>query len=276
MTLACDKGSKLFGLISVYHQMEYSLGGDNKHGLPSNGGSHFFEQDFAYVPLFDHDWINPVDMTDGQLVYFQSPAVRLSSFSSFISVQMELYVTKKNECHQVCNQNKVIDLSGFWGKKLDGECGCLSVNVEQGSTRMYYILLKDAVDTALEVKFVTETNFLRQVAGYVVAYYGDEFLYDSKSEPSKDCYFALLFLPKPPYSLQASTFPLIKSRLAVPTMGSLIVKAYFEDFYSGEVILNNNCKFKPELGGWEDDTINGSEGCSLKVDVVWDPEDSYL
>ncbi|GJV53398.1 arginine--tRNA ligase, chloroplastic/mitochondrial, partial [Tanacetum coccineum] len=262
-----DEDAKLHGLISA----------SDKHGLLSDGGSNFFEPDFAHVPLFNYDCHEPINMISGYLVYLghstSGHSIPFTSFSSFIELYMELYVTKKEECHQVCNDRKAIDLSDLWDRNQDGACGCLSVKVEEGCTSLYYILLKDAVDTAIEVNFRTKSDKLcLKVSGYILAYYGDDFLEECQSESeyiNKDCFYALLFLPKSAYYLKASQIPLIQSVLAVPTKGSLIIKAYVEDYHSREVIMNDSCKFKPQLGDCSSGTISGTEGCSLEVKVKW-------
>ncbi|GKE89903.1 hypothetical protein Tco_1567378, partial [Tanacetum coccineum] len=105
---------------------------------------------------------------------------------------------------------KEIDLSSFWDRKSE--------------------------DTALKVKFVTKADTpARLVRGYVHAYYGDEFLYKCQSETiSKECYMALLFRAAPSYELTAGDISLIKSFLAVPTKGSLIIKAFLQDVNFGK------------------------------------------
>ncbi|GKD47493.1 hypothetical protein Tco_1276469 [Tanacetum coccineum] len=269
-----DEDAKLHGLISA----------SDKHGLLSDGGSNFFEPDFAHVPLFNYDCHEPINMISGYLVYLghstSGHSIPFTSFSSFIELYMELYVTKKEECHQVCNDRKAIDLSDLWDRNQDGACGCLSVKVEEGCTSLYYILLKDAVDTAIEVNFRTKSDKLcLKVSGYILAYYGDDFLEECQSESeyiNKDCFYALLFLPKSAYYLKASQIPLIQSVLAVPTKGSLIIKAYVEDYHSREVIMNDSCKFKPQLGDCSLGTISGTEGCSLEVKVKWNCQGQYI
>ena len=247
----------LFGLISVSH----------KYGLPSDGGSHFFEPDFAHVPLFNREWCNPVNQTDYGFVYVGHPSV---SFSSSVEIRMELYVNKnKNACYQLCNHKIEIDLLDFWDDKSDSACGALRFEGEDGSTYLFYILLKDAIDVALEIEFVTKTPG-REVCGYVLAYYGDDFLYECQCLPSRKYnYMALLFLPN--HVLEAGKIQLIKSTLAVPTKGTLVIKAYLEDAKSGKVIMKNNYKFKSQLSECSVGTISGIEGedCRLDLKVDW-------
>lgn len=258
-----DHEGELFGLISVSDKI-----------VPS--WSHFFETDVTHVPLFNHDWRNPIKNLDSNCVYLGNPGSGYSvSFSYFIEICAELYVTNKNECYQLCNHKKEIDLSSFW-ENSDGVCGQLTVNAKHGYATMYYILLKDAIDTTLKVKFITEPNTPpRRVRGYLQAYYGDEFLYKCQSGSiCKECYMAVLFRAAPSYELKAGYIPLNKSMLAVPTKGSLIIKAYLQDVDSKKVIIDGTSNFKPLDGS--SDTITGSEGCSLNVEVSWNYTCRYL
>ncbi|PWA54176.1 arginyl-tRNA synthetase, class Ic [Artemisia annua] len=256
---------EVFGLISVA----------DKYGLlSSDQGLHFFEPEVAHVPLFYHDWCNPVKMIDWGLIYLGNPGSSHSvPFTSSIEFRMELYVTKKkNASYQLCNHKIELDLSNFWGEKSDSACGVLTVEGEDGPTYMFYVLLKDAVDAALEIRFETACD--RRVHGYVVAFYGDDFFYECECLPSdKDGYMALLFLPNTSSVLTNCIIPLIRSVLAVPTKGSLIIKAYLED-ESGEVIMNDTCKFKSQLEGCSSNTIRGTD-CSLEVKVDWKFQAQY-
>jgi len=263
-----DRKGWVFGQISA----------SDKFGLR---GSQFSERDFAHVSLFDEDWRNPIPIIDSGLVYTGNPSSgHPVSFSCFIEICLELYVTNKNESYQVCDHKKDIDLSDFWDKKSEGVCGCLPIVVNNGCTRLYYMLLRDAVDTSLKIKFNTKRDSgACEVRGYIIAYYGDDFLYESRSEDrtsSRDNYIALLFRPDAPYVLKdGDVIPLIKSVLAVPTKGSLVVKAYMEDVHSNEVIMDECFKFKPRLDGFTRDTIIGRK-CSLDLTASWNFLTRYL
>nr|GEU45628.1 arginine--tRNA ligase, chloroplastic/mitochondrial [Tanacetum cinerariifolium] len=129
------------------------------------------------------------------------------------------------------NVSGKIDLSDFWDKESDSACGVLAVRGADGSTYMNYILLKDAIDAALEVKFETGTPG-REVRGYVLAHYGDDFLIECQRQNSRKYqYMALLFLPN--HVLEAGEIQLLKPVMAVPAKGSLVIKAYLEDVKSG-------------------------------------------
>ncbi|GKC51899.1 hypothetical protein Tco_1074644, partial [Tanacetum coccineum] len=253
-----DQNGKLFGLISV----------SDKFGLVSDGESHFFEPDFAHVPLFNHKWCDPVNLTDSGLVYVGNPSFRHSvSFSSSIEIRMELYIAKNENLYQLCNHKIEIDLSDFWDKESDSACGVLAVRGADGSTYMNYILLKDAIDAALKVKFETETPG-REVRGYVLAHYGDDFLIECQRQNSRKYqYMALLFLPN--HVLEAGEIQLLKPVMAVPAKGSLIIKAYLEDVQSGNVIMKGTCKFNSQHSGCSDVRTIDGEDCSFGLKVEW-------
>ncbi|GJX57361.1 arginine--tRNA ligase, chloroplastic/mitochondrial, partial [Tanacetum coccineum] len=257
--LGSDKVGRVFGVISV----------SDKYGLlSSDGESHFFEPDFAHVPLFNHKWCDPIIPTESGLVYLGNPSSGCSvSVSSSIEVRMELYVAKNEDaCYQISNHKVEIDFSDFWEEKSDSACGALTVSGEEGSTLLFYVVLKDAIDASLEVKFETKTPG-RKVRGYVLAYYGDDFLAECQCQPSRKYnYMSLLFLPN--HVLKAGAIQLLRSLLAVPTKGSLVIKAYLEDVNSGEVIMKNNCKFKSQPWGSSFGTISGTD-CQFDLKVDW-------
>lgn len=259
-----DNKGLIFGNISA----------SDKFGLQ---GSHF-EPDFVHVSLFNVDCRKPIKIIDSGLVYLGNPSSgHPVSFSFFVEICLELYVTtsNKDEGYQVCDHKKDIDLSDFWDKRSDGVCGRLSLGVENGNTELYYMLLRDAVDTSLKMKFNTKMAF--EVCGYVIAYYGDDFLYESQSKTEticKDCYMAFLFRESS-YVIMDDYIPLIKSVLAVPTKGSLIIKVYLEDTLSKKVIMNETCKFQPLRYNCSKVTTIGGMNCSLDITVSWDYQDRY-
>ncbi|GJX48588.1 arginine--tRNA ligase, chloroplastic/mitochondrial [Tanacetum coccineum] len=268
--ILCEYLYDLAKKFNSYHFSMYEIFTIDKFGL---WGSHFSEPDYAHVSLFNEDWPNPIRINDQGLVYTGNPnSGHPVSFSQFIDICLELYIVtdKKNDGYQVGDHKEEIDLSEFWDKKLDGLCSCLSIGGDNRHTCLYYMLLRDAIDTTLEIKFTTKTDgFACEVHGYIVAHYRDVFLYESQSETDticKDSYMALLFRPEPPYVLTDGIILLIKSVLAVPTKGSLIVKAYMEDAKSDKVIMDGCCKFKPLLEyGCISGTIARRDGCSLDL-----------
>nr|GEZ55287.1 arginine--tRNA ligase, chloroplastic/mitochondrial [Tanacetum cinerariifolium] len=117
---------KLHGLISA----------SDKHGLLSDGGSHFFEPDFAHVPLFNYDFHEPIKMINGYLVYLchsiSGHSIPFTSFSSFIELYMELYVTKKKECHQDYHAREVIMNDSCKFKPQLGDCSSGTISGTEG------------------------------------------------------------------------------------------------------------------------------------------------
>lgn len=256
--LGSDKVGKVFGVISV----------SDKYGILSlDGESRFFEPDFAHVPLFNHKWCDPITPTDLGLVYLGNSGHSVP-VSSSIEVRMELYVAKNEDaCYQVCNHKIEIDLLDFWDKKSESACGVLTISGMEGATHLFYILLKDAIDASLEVKFETMTPG-REVRGYVIAYYGDDFLTECQCPPSvKYNYMSILFLPN--HVLENGVIQLIKSLLAVPTKGSLVIRAYLEDVNSGEVIMKNSFKFKSQPKGCSSIGIISGTDCQFDLKVDW-------
>ncbi|GJY00238.1 hypothetical protein Tco_0357256 [Tanacetum coccineum] len=92
---------------------------------------------------------------------------------------------------------------------LPRKCGRLSVDGEDGVTNMYYMLLKDAVDTVMEVSLKPKT--LRKVSGTILANYDDgrEFSMESY-HPIQSCYYALLFRAQSPVDSNDGKILLVK------------------------------------------------------------------
>ncbi|PWA59642.1 arginine--tRNA ligase, chloroplastic/mitochondrial [Artemisia annua] len=251
-----EKGN-MFGLISV----------SDKYGLRSHGGAHLFEPDFPYVPLFNVEWCDPINIHHAEVVYLENPSSHLSvPFSSSIEIRMELYVTteKKDGCFQLCNRKFKMDLKDIWGEKLYSKCGRLNVKGKDGRILMHYILLKDAVDTALQVTFKGKRH--RKVYGNIFAYYGGEFSYDCLHS-TQDYYMALLCRSY----LKIGQIPLKKSMLAVPKNASLKIKAHLVDVDANEVILSGCYEFLRPTEGITYGILDGFDGttCSLELKVDW-------
>ena len=217
-TSVVEKG-RLFGFIAI----------SDKYGILSDGASHLCNPDFGYVSLFDLDWRHPVKMRSCGIVNLGNPNSQHSvPFSSSIEIRMELYVTTKmrEACFQLCSHRATIELSDFWKTKSDSMCAYLDVKGEGGSTQLRYILLKDAVDTSLKVRFKTKKIHGHKVRGYIYAYYGSEFQYGCTCI-QKAKYTSSLFQPDFPILLKDDyKICLKKSIIAVPNNGSLIIEAY--------------------------------------------------
>ncbi|GKB39533.1 hypothetical protein Tco_0884475 [Tanacetum coccineum] len=264
---------RLFGIIAV----------SDKYGLLSDGAYHLCEADFAYVPLFDLDWRHSKYILNGGDLFLGNPSSHHSvPFSSSIELRMELYVTTnmKDGCFQLCSHKSVIQLSDFWKKKSDSMCAYLDAKGEGGSTRLHYILLKDAVDTDLKVRFKTEKIRGHKVSVYIYAYYGSEFQY---GRADKDSYTPTLFQSKYPILLKdGCEICLKRSMMAVPKNGSLIIQArLIEVSESKQVILNDFWEFiMPTIGNETEGSckegsckgyINGENGtgCYLDLELGW-------
>ncbi|PWA48793.1 arginine--tRNA ligase, chloroplastic/mitochondrial [Artemisia annua] len=258
------KRGQLFGLISV----------SDKDGLLLDAGSHISEPDFGYIPIFNVDWSDSTNMRNGAVVYLEDPSFhRLVPFSSSIDIRIELNVISedKDACFPMCNTKFELDVSEFWAKKLDSKCGRLSINGENAITSMYYILLRDAIDTVVEVSFKTKTR--RKVCGYIAAYYDDDSDLPFESyHPMRNWYAALLVKSHLPFNLVDGKIALKKSILAVPVKGSLRIEANLQDYDSEEVILKGSHTFKSQRKDSSSYIIDGREGTDfgLDVKVKWD------
>ncbi|GJY03311.1 arginine--tRNA ligase, chloroplastic/mitochondrial [Tanacetum coccineum] len=250
----------MFGLISV----------SDKYGSRSDGGSHLFEPDFPYVHLFNFEWCDPIKMRNGGTVHLGNPSSHHSvPFSTSIEIRFELYVTseKKDACFQLSNRKFKKKLSDIWDdKSKNSKCGSYNVKGEDGRTRMHYILIKDAIDTSMEVRFKAGTH--HRVHGHIFAYYGgDSFSYDCPYGIITD-YKGKLFssyLKDGPISLE-------RSFLAVPSDASLIIEGYLVDHDTNEVILHDCREFIPPTKGCSTvGTLYGLDGtaCSLELKVNW-------
>ncbi|PWA86522.1 arginine-tRNA ligase [Artemisia annua] len=246
---------KLFGLIAV----------SDKYGLLPNEGSYFSKPDCAYVPLFNVDCCDAIDMRGSGVLYLGDPSCQHSvSFSSSIEVRMELTATteRKNVCFQLCNHKFKIDSSDIWEKEIDSKCDFVVVEGEDGRTKMHYILIRDAVDADLELRFNTKTP--HEVCGFICAFYG--------CHPIHDSYTVLLFQSDLPFVLKHGRIPLERSMLAVPMNGSLVIEVELKDFKSGDVIFKGSRTFKSLREGTSHENIKAIETeieCSLDMKVHW-------
>ncbi|PWA86518.1 arginine--tRNA ligase, chloroplastic/mitochondrial [Artemisia annua] len=248
---------KLFGLIAV----------SDKHGLLPVGGFHTSEPDVAYVSLFKVDWCDAIDIRESGILYLGNPSSQRSlPFSSSIGIWMELNVIseRNDRCFEICNCKFELDTSDIWEEEIDGKCGCFSVEGEDGSTQMHYILLRDAVDTDLVMRFNTKTP--RQVRGRIYAYYGSDFPYGRR--PMHASYVALLFESDLPLLLEDGEIKLKRTMLAVPLNGSLIINVKLVDVDSEEVLFQDSRTFKSQPKDSSHETIEGTD-CSLDLKVHW-------
>nr|GEY88339.1 arginine--tRNA ligase, chloroplastic/mitochondrial [Tanacetum cinerariifolium] len=135
----------MFGFISI----------SDKYGSIPNGGSHIFEPDFVYVPIFDHEWCNPIDMHNRKYICLGNPSSPNSvAFSSSVKINMEIYVTdeEKKACYEIFRTKVEVDLSNIWSRNLGSKCSLVKAKGGDAYTQMYYTLIKDAVDVVVEIR----------------------------------------------------------------------------------------------------------------------------
>ncbi|GJX17208.1 hypothetical protein Tco_0218040 [Tanacetum coccineum] len=168
--------------------------------------------------------------------------------------------------YNICNKVIELDISDFWAEKLDATCGYYAVKGVDGVTDLHYMLLKNAVDTTVEVTFKTNTDGPK-VYGHIFASYGDDFPYDCDRQ-SQRYYKALLFQPDPLKPLENGvTISLRRSMLSVPLNGQLVIKAYLEEVESEKAIVEGSCTFKSQRDDSTIGVIKGPEGTNWSLDV---------
>nr|GEX34280.1 arginine--tRNA ligase, chloroplastic/mitochondrial [Tanacetum cinerariifolium] len=263
----------MFGLIAV----------SDKYGLLSDGVSHLFEPDFAYVPLFDHEWCHPINMHNSEYIYLGNPNYRHSvAFSSSIEISMDIYVTteKKNACFELCSRKFKLDLLNIWDKNSGNQCCSIDIKGRDGITQMNLMLIKNAIDATLEIRYKTKTiddeARVCKVRGQIYAYYGSDIL-DHCRASMRPCYWALLFRSDVPFALEGDKIPLRKSLLAVPKDAPLKISAYLYDVESEKVIFDGICELRSLIEGSSKGDIQGLKGteCSLSLKAAWTYQVQY-
>ncbi|GJU48959.1 arginine--tRNA ligase, chloroplastic/mitochondrial [Tanacetum coccineum] len=254
------ESGKMFGSISI----------SDKYGSIPDGGSHIFEPDFAYVPLFDHEWFHSIDMHNREYICLGNPSSPNSvAFSSSVEINMEIYVTDKEKkaCFEVGCTKMELDLLDIWSRNLGSKCGLVTAKGEDGYTEMYYMLIKDAVDARVEIRYRGGRG-PGKVRAEIYAYYGSDIL-DRCLDTKRPCYRALLFRADE-IALEelGEKIPLRKAVMAVPKGAPLKILAHLYDIESDEVILDGICELSSLTEGRNKGAIEGS-GCSLSLRVEW-------
>ncbi|GKA13864.1 hypothetical protein Tco_0693510 [Tanacetum coccineum] len=263
------KRGKLLGQISVSDNI----------GLLSDAWVQTYEPECGLVELFNRDWCDSEDMVNFGYLYFGNISSHQSiPFSSYMEIFMKLFVTndEKDAVFQLCDHESDISFSNFWEKDKDSTCCAIKVAGEDGYVMMHYILLKDAVDAAIEITCTTLADNLK-VYGEIFAYYGNNFDYQCKHELLKfqrSFYTALLYQDNPSSVSSGAKIPLIKSLLAVPNKDGCLVIEFKLNDESGNEILSECCEIPSQT---EDSitTVLAGVGCSFCLKVDWSQGKGY-
>ncbi|GJZ67567.1 hypothetical protein Tco_0630807 [Tanacetum coccineum] len=266
------KKGKMFGYIIA----------SDAYGVRTNGWEPIYKPDCGYVSLLNCDWYDAEDMINHGFVYPRNPSSHHTvPLSHSFSIRMELVVEteEKDSFFQLGYEGRELDFSEFERTNAaDGACRVLVVEGKELVAHLYYILLKDALDTFLEVTFNRDAApGALQVYGEMNAYYGDDFPYSSDNLV-KGFYKTRLFEPDVDSGLWAGPIRLTKSALAAPRNGSLVIEANLRELHSDRLIMDGNISFTFEeaikcitgegCSGEEVNRIMG-EGCYFEVKVNW-------
>ncbi|GKA46197.1 hypothetical protein Tco_0738993 [Tanacetum coccineum] len=251
------KDGNLFGLIQV----------SDYYGLLPDGSGKQLNRGTRCVSLLSRHWRDSIEIRNNGRLEIGNPSYSVP-FSSYMKIGIVLYATTKNkdDFFEVCNHWSYLNFSPFLEKDSESSCESLVVGGDYGHTRMHYILLRDAVDATIKVKFGRVSD--RRVCGEILAYY-DQFDYGDDNLV-KRFYKASLFESYDGSVLEDGDVPLTRSILAVPIKGSLIIEAHLTDFDSGDVILDGCCAFSSHCKG----SFKKDIKChTLEVEITWSQVD---
>ncbi|GKD36799.1 hypothetical protein Tco_1257006, partial [Tanacetum coccineum] len=130
---------------------------------------------------------------------------------------------------------------------------------DDGHIRINYILLRDAVDADIEVKLAGIRD--RSVSGEIFAYYKE---FDSRDVLVESLYKASLFESFGGSGFKDGALLLTRSRLAVPTKGSLVIETRLMDFKSGAYILRDFCVFDSDCNEGSEDPLRAKHQRTTK------------
>ncbi|GJX27036.1 arginine--tRNA ligase, chloroplastic/mitochondrial [Tanacetum coccineum] len=251
------KGGKVFGSLEV----------SDYYGLRPDGWGALHNPGPGRVSLFCHDWCDSVEIQNNGRLKIGNPSSRHSvPFSSSMRICILLYATtkKKDEFFEVCNHKSYMNFSPFLDNNSESSCEFLVAGGDDGHIRMHFVLLRDAVDATIKVKFGMGSN--RRVCGEILAYYG-EFDYGDDNLV-KSFYKASLFESYYGSVREGGDVPLMRSVLAVPFNCSLIIEARLTDFKSKKVILFGRRKFFPHREASDQGDITYNDN-TLNVEITW-------
>lgn len=258
-----DKGS-VYGNVSVL---------DTYRSKP-DGWVSIDKEDDCYVSYFNREWYEPEDINNDSCIPFGDPSCLQSiPFGSSIEVEVLLQATseEKDQIYLLTNCKGSPPLSGFWSDEDSNlKYGTLRYAGEEGHVLLNYALIKNAVDTKVDLTFKHVRGAARAF-GDIVAYYGDDVLGD---RGFLGHYYALIFRADPTQYIGMQgdqILPLLKSTLAVPVNGLLKIKALLTDVDSGEVIVDDSVEFTQSPDGVSIESIQSVIG-SFELRVDWVPQ----
>ncbi|GKB22206.1 hypothetical protein Tco_0856129 [Tanacetum coccineum] len=243
------KEGNMFGSITV----------SDTYGLLPDGWSELSRNDVGFVSYFERHWCNPMRIKNDSFHSFGNPSLRHAvPFASFIEIRASLVVTslekadRKDACYTICNTRSKVEkkLKKFWQDDKQVKCDYVSFRSKDGVLRIYYILMRDAIDVTFKLRYESPLHDLEgvKVRGHVFAYYDG--VLNEEDDSKMMCYKAIVLKTKGKgaHILAGDTLDLEKFVLAVPANGCLMIEAFLQDVKSGEVIVNQTLPYhvRPE------------------------------
>lgn len=217
--------------------------------------------------IYNRTSSNPESIKPGQNASLTGPSQSILAIGNF---SIKLLLTDQDTLpwdDEIINKEISWDASEIGNvydkpifQKLDGNRGSVTVN---------YAVLRDAVAAKITVTLVEGGESPANVYGQVYAHY------DNWENPNTTC---LLFNRSSGDYVDVrrwQTIPLLRSVVAVPLNGSLIVKAslYDHDTLSGDdEIAEGAVQVPAKLSGTSLKQIQGEDGNSVEVTVNWTSE----
>ncbi|GKB52879.1 hypothetical protein Tco_0903632 [Tanacetum coccineum] len=205
------------------------------------------------VTLFDCDWGDQIRVDNhGKLELGNPSSTHLVPLSSFMEISTELYATtlKEDALFPLTRIDVQMKLTYFWEMEADTKCDMLPLKGKVGDVWMYYVLLKDAMDCAIEVTHDFKED--RKVKAEIYAYYGSDF-FDTNEDPFvKNFYTALPYEDRLNSKIagKVGEDTLKRSMMDVPDKGSIVIKSRLHDYDSKEHgYLDGSCTFDAQPQG---------------------------
>ncbi|GKB73904.1 arginine--tRNA ligase, chloroplastic/mitochondrial [Tanacetum coccineum] len=186
---------KLFGSITV----------SDTCGLLSHGWCKVDAKGCGHVAHFIHDFDNSVGIRDTCFLPFGNPVSR----------------------HSVACSDSIKTPRRFFDGKESVKRNTFSTRGINGCVSIFYVLLKDDVDTSWSLWYEPEPTMVPKLHGHVVAYYGDD----------NDMSYEAVMLHIHPCKLEKGYQKLRRSTLAVPANETFKIRAFLQDDDSREVIV---------------------------------------